>query len=174
MKGNNPMASKELREQAEALDIEIDGRWSNATLRRKVDEAQRIHDEEEARNTKPSEQLVAVRLLKHHKPARYYEVLGHYNDNEEFISGEPRPAPFPGVSQSHKLWAGTVAKLPAEDAKRLVENLEVLMVTDRDENNRAIGKREVRQRKPLAERYTDWGEVGATGMIDARGTDAVA
>lgn len=165
------MANEELRAQAEALDIEVDGRWSNATLRRKVEEAQRIKDEEDARNTKPDAPMISVRLLKHHKPAHYYEVLGHYNDNEEFVPGEAHPPPFPGLDQPHKLWAGTVVKLTADDARKLVEHVEVTTVTDRDENNHAIGRRQLRQRKPLAERHTDWGEVGATNMIDARDTD---
>jgi hypothetical protein len=36
-----------------------------------------------------------------------------------FIENQPKPPPQPGVGQADKLWAGTVVKLPVEEAKTL-------------------------------------------------------
>ena len=146
-----------LRDEAEALGIEVDGRWSNGTLERRIAEARSAKDEKRARSTKPESALAQVRLLKHYKPRGWYEVLGHYTAEEEFVAGKIAPPPFSGVEQAHKLWAGTVISIPAAEAKALVENVSVLNVTDRDpDTKRATGRRKISQRKPLAEVYTDW------------------
>lgn len=145
-----------LREQAEALGIEVDGRWSNGTLQRKIDERKAIAAQEEARAEEP-ETKVAVRLLKHHCPAGWYRVLGHYDGQEEFIADQMAPPPVPGAGLPHKIWAGTVIELGAGEARKLVENITVTMVVDRDPETKAVlGRRELRQRKPLAEAQINW------------------
>lgn len=153
-----------LRDEAESLGIEVDGRWSNGTLQRRIAERKAMADEEAKRETVP-ETTVVVRLTKHHKPAGWYEVLGHYDADNRFVRGEPKEPPYPGVNSAHKLWADTVVKLPAEEAKRLVQNVAELTVTDRDpETKRPIGKRILKTRKPLAEVEVDWGKVSAVGF----------
>lgn len=149
-----------LRNEAEALGIEVDGRWSNGTLKRKIDERKFAKAQEEAMADEPDAK-VDVRLTKHFRPTCWYEVLGHYNANEEFKPG-PAPAPVVGASLPHKLWSGTVVRLPAKEARRLIENIAELVVTDRDpETKRAIGKRTLRMRKPLAEIRPDWNALDA-------------
>lgn len=145
-----------LRDEAEALGIEIDGRWSNGTLSRKIAERRALKAEEDARENEP-EHKVAVRLLKHHRPAGWYRVLGYINDQEEFVRGPMAPPPVPGAGMDHKIWAGTVIELSPADAKKLVENVVVTMVVDRDpESKQVLGRREQRTRKPLAELQVNW------------------
>lgn len=145
-----------LRDEAEALGIEVDGRWSNGTLQRRIAERKAIKAQDEARATEP-EAKVSVRLLKHHKPAGWYRIVGYYNDQEKFVDGQMAPSPIPGAGMAHKIWAGTVVELSAEEARRLVENITVEMVTDRDpDTKQVLGKREVRTRRPLAEVQVNW------------------
>jgi hypothetical protein len=145
-----------LRDDAEALGIEVDGRWSNATLQRKINEIRTIRAKEEEREKVP-EQPVSVRLLKNYKPIGWYEVQGHFDAEEEFVKGQPAPPPYPGVHFEHKLWAGTVVKLPAEEARSLVEHADMMTVMDRDPDTRmVIGRRSVKKRRPLAEVHVVW------------------
>lgn len=146
-----------LRDEAEKLGIEVDGRWSNGTLQRKIAEVKFARGAETRRAREPEGAVHTVRLLKHHMPLNWYEVVGHYDGEENFVEGEPAPPPYPGVAVDHKLWAGTVVKLGAEDARALVENMTSLVVTDRDPQTKAaLGKRQIKQKKPLAEIVTDW------------------
>ena len=79
--------------------------------------------------------MVPVLLERHYRPAGdEYEIVGHWKPKVEvknaqgkmveiepatFIDGEPMPPPIAGVgSVSSKLWAGTVVRLPADEAKR--------------------------------------------------------
>lgn len=147
-----------LRDEAEALGIEVDGRWSNGTLTRKIAERKAIRAEEEARTTEP-EAKVKVRLLKNHKPGGWYRIVGHYDDKEKLVEGMA-PPPVPGAGMAHKVWAGTVIEMAASEAKRLVENITVDMVIDRDpDTKQVIGRREVRTRKPLAEPQIEWSHI---------------
>lgn len=82
--------------------------------------------------TKPK--LVAIKLERHYRPMGDYEVVGHWRpavevkspagkmveiSPETFVEGEPMPPPVAGAgSESLKLWAGTVVRLPSEEAKR--------------------------------------------------------
>ncbi len=148
-----------LRDEAEALGIEVDGRWSNGTLQRKIAERKFALAEETAMSTEP-DNPVEVRLLKHFRPACWYEVVGYYDGNEDFHPGQMAPPPVPGASLPHKIWANTVIRLPAAEAQRLVENVATLVVTDRDpETKRAVGRRTLKMRKPLAEVRTDWNKL---------------
>jgi hypothetical protein len=85
----------------------------------------------------------AMKLLKNYRPAKDYEVVGWHRPEKkvkdsagnetivqtaEFIKGEMAPPPYPGVGYPHKLWAGTVVKLPVEEAKRVY----ALKVAERD------------------------------------------
>lgn len=158
-----------LRDEAEALGIEIDGRWSNGTLQRKINEVRTLTNEANARETKPQGKMVSVRLLKHYKPAGYYEIVGHYGADEVFVDKAIAPAPFPGVAQDHKLWAGTVVRLPAAEARKVVENVVKTRTVERDpETKIVIGVRNVARRMPLGELHADWSEMDATGISDDR------
>lgn len=39
---------------------------------------------------------------------------------EEFVKGEMKPAPYPGVGFKNKIWAGTHIRLPIDEAKDLI------------------------------------------------------
>lgn len=150
-----------LRNEAEALGIEVDGRWSNGTLKRKVDERKFAKAQEEEMAKEPDAH-VDVRLLKHFRPTCWYEIVGYFDANEEFHPGEMAPPPVVGASLPHKIWANTVVRLPAAEARRLVENVATLVVTDRDpDTKRAVGKRALKMRKPLAEIRPDWKALNA-------------
>lgn len=144
-----------LRDRAEELGIEVDGRWSNGTLTRKIAEIETIRADEAARDNVP-ESFVTVRLLKHHRPIGWYEVVGHEDDDGQIIPGTA-PAPRPGVEFAHKLWAGTIVKLAPDAAKALVDNMVVERVVDRDPDTKAVLRaRNVQRRRPLAEVMVDW------------------
>lgn len=76
--------------------------------------------------------LVAMKLLRHYRPAGDYEVVGYTKpavskkmptgemkvvEPEEYIVGEQAPAPFPGVISTGKVWANTTIKVPEEEGK---------------------------------------------------------
>jgi len=152
----------ELRNRAEALGIEVDGRWSNGTLTRKIAEVESQRADEKARATSP-ERTVTVRLLKNHRPLGWYEIVGHEDDDGKRLEG-PAPPPMPGVDFDHKLWAGTIVKLSAEAAQKLVENTIVERVIDRDpDTSEVVRARNVQRRKPLAEVMVDWNAQPAAG-----------
>jgi hypothetical protein len=46
----------------------------------------------------------------------------------EFIRGEGAPPPFAGVGFANKIWAGTVIKVPVEEAR----NMQALKIAERD------------------------------------------
>lgn len=155
-----------LRDRAEQLGIEIDGRWSNGTLQRKIAEAETRVASEKARENEP-EQPVAVRLLKNHHPAGWYEVVGHEDKEGRRLAG-PMPPPMPGVEFPHKLWAGTVVKLAPDAAKALVDNMVEERVIDRDPTTREVIRAYKRnRRKPLAEALIDW-------SVEPAGAEAAA
>jgi len=54
-------------------------------------------------------------LLKNYTP-KGWETGGYE------VVGEPPAAPYPGAGFEHKLWAGTVVKLPIEEARALIGN----------------------------------------------------
>jgi hypothetical protein len=82
----------------------------------------------------PAPKLVSILLSRHYRPMGAYEVVGHWKPAVEVknaagkmveispatvVEGEPMPPPIAGVgSESLKLWAGTVVRLPSEEAKR--------------------------------------------------------
>lgn len=97
----------------------------------------------------PKPTMRSMKLLKNYQPAEIidptdplkkrmlpptYEIVGWHRPEKkakdshgvetivqtaEFINGEAAPPPYPGVGFPNKLWAGTVVKLPLEEAKRL-------------------------------------------------------
>lgn len=154
-----------LRDRAEELGIEVDGRWSNGTLTRKIAEVEARIADEEARANEP-ERSVVVKLLNHHRPLGWYEIVGHEDENgENVLDGSPMPAPRPGVEFAHKLWAGTIVKLAPDAAKRLVENTVAERVLDRDPVTREVIRvRQVERRKPLAEIMVDWAAQEQAGV----------
>lgn len=163
--------SDNLAAEAEALGIKVDSRWSEGTLRRKVEEARTArgnvieqpaevpfsdgHDKPEPSPLPPPElprpvAMFPVRLLKNYKPAGEYNVI------------EAAPPPFPGAHFEHKLWAGTLVELPRDEVRRMVDNVHRIVETRRDaqghplrdENNRAL-TRVIEKRVPLAEIRTE-------------------
>jgi hypothetical protein len=78
--------------------------------------------------------MVPVLLSRHYRPRGEHEIAGHWTQQvekknvltgkmevvkpSEFIANEPAPPPMAGVgTSSPKLWAGTLVRLPAEEAK---------------------------------------------------------
>jgi hypothetical protein len=145
-----------LREQAEALGIEVDGRWSNGTLSRRIRDVTEAKTRQELREKEPKS-TITVRLHNHTVPVGWYKVIGHFDSEETFVPGEVAPPPFPGVAFDHKLWAGTVVELPTDEAQRLVEHMDVTTQVERDPDTKLVtGRKKVNRRRPLAEVYTDW------------------
>lgn len=92
------------------------------------------------------QKLFPVVLNKNYVPKGAYEIVGYLKDEvkrknpagqwvvvekEEFIEGEMKPHPSPGVGfgeyedangkkTNAKIWAGTTIRLPVEEAKHLV------------------------------------------------------
>lgn len=79
--------------------------------------------------------LFPVVLNKNYSPGGKYEVVGYLKEavkrkdaagnwkiveREEFIKGEMKPHPSPGVGYDGKIWAGTHIRLPVEEAKTVV------------------------------------------------------
>jgi len=124
----------ELIEQAEALGITVDKRWSEETLREK------IANQPPAAPVDDNPKMFPVKLVKNYRPRNDYKVVG-----------EPVAPPYPGVGGEDKLWAGTVVELPPEEAKALIENVAVSMVSRKDEMGRPI-REKVSLKRPLAER----------------------
>ncbi len=80
-------------------------------------------------------QMFPVLLSKNYVPHGKYEVVGYLKpevkkknpagqwivvEKEQFIAGEMKPAPHPGVGFDGKVWAGTQIRLPMDEAKRLI------------------------------------------------------
>jgi len=139
----------ELKKQAEAAGIKVDARWSDATLREKIDAAaggdnvtvlKPVVRHEVVEPAKPDVKMLPVRLLKHYKPSGPYRIVG-----------EPPPPPFPGLDFKDKLWAGTVVELPRDEVLRLLENVAV-SITYHRERDGSIRREKVSRRFPLAER----------------------
>lgn len=76
--------------------------------------------------------MVPMKLDRHYRPYGAFEIVGYHKpevkkknsagiefvaEPSEFISGEKAPPPFPGVGFDSKVWAGTVIRLPEDEAK---------------------------------------------------------
>lgn len=85
----------------------------------------------------------AMKLLRNYCPADKYEIVGWHRPERKtkdsagretvvqtaaFIEGEMAPPPAPGVGYKNKLWAGTVVRVPLDEAKRT----QVLGIAERD------------------------------------------
>lgn len=81
------------------------------------------------------QKLFPVLLNKNYMPSGNYEIVGYLKEavkrkdaagnwriveKEEFINGEMKPHPSPGVGYIGKIWAGTHIKLPVDEAKAVV------------------------------------------------------
>ena len=157
------MKKAELLKLADEYGLDVMGDWKIGTLRRRVAERKKIVDDDAARELVP-EEFMTVRLLNHHRPAGWYEIVGHEEDGV-LLEGV---APHNAWTQEHKISAGTIIKLPQAHAAKLVNNLVEEIRVDRDENGMTTGKRKVRVRIPLAEVYVPMTPVGATGLVDQR------
>lgn len=89
----------------------------------------------EMTDTGAASQMFPVLLNKNYVPRGKYEIVGYLKEAvkrknaagqmivvepEEFVEGEMKPAPHPGVGFKDKVWAGTHIKLPIDEAKALV------------------------------------------------------
>lgn len=87
-------------------------------------------------STKSAPRMWPVKLLKHYVPKGEHEIVGHHTarimrkdaagreqvvQEAAFVSGAPMPPPLPGTGFPGKIWAGTVIKLPLDEAKVLLE-----------------------------------------------------
>ena len=81
--------------------------------------------------------MTPMRLKNNYRPYGEFEIVGHWQkairvkradgkeielQPEEFIKGDPAPAPQPGIGTSGKLWNGTIARFTSEEAKHLRKN----------------------------------------------------
>ncbi len=75
---------------------------------------------------------VVIKLLRNYRPIGAYEVIGHDQPAilrknaagvmaevtpAAFVKDEPAPPPTPGTGFANKVWAGTLIKLPVDEAK---------------------------------------------------------
>lgn len=123
----------ELKAQAKALGITIDARWSEATLRQKIEDAQPTEPAPPA--------MFPVRLLKHYKPEGRYEIVG-----------EMAPAPRPGLDFPGKIWAGTVVLLERDEAVSLIENIVSEAVAVIDDAGKVVRRADGTQVSRMASR----------------------
>jgi hypothetical protein len=98
----------------------------------------------------PPPKMVRVKLLRHYRPrelpdpsnkGKYlppvFEIVGHWKPAvivrnklgkdetlapETFVEGEPAPSSKVGVGYADKLWAGTIVRVAAEEAKYMRAN----------------------------------------------------
>lgn len=86
---------------------------------------------------KPSGRLFPVLLLKNYAPrTKNFEILGHTKparmtkgaagewlevEPKRWIADEQNPPPVPGVEVPGKIWAGTIIRLPVDEAKGVIE-----------------------------------------------------
>ena len=107
-----------------------------------------------AKATKP-DAMFPVRLLRNYMPAG-----GTGPNNEKKVVGrdyeivEASPSPFPGVHQAHKLWAGTIVKLPRAEAAALIDHKVHEPSHSKDSRGEPVVTM-VSRRMPLAERADD-------------------
>lgn len=85
--------------------------------------------------TAAKQKLFPVVLNKNYAPCGKYEIVGYLKEAvkrkdaagnwkviepEEFIKGEMKPHPSPGVGYPNKIWAGTHVRLPVDEAKGII------------------------------------------------------
>ena len=79
--------------------------------------------------------FIPMKLERNYRPqSSDYTIVGHTKpevrrktaagvevvvEAEEFVKGEAMPAKYPGVGFANKFWAGTVLKLPEDEAKAI-------------------------------------------------------
>lgn len=81
-------------------------------------------------------EMFPVLLNKNYVPRGDYQIVGYHKpevkkktsagtwiveQHAEFVSGEMKPAPHPGVGFANKIWAGTKVLLPLDEAKDIIE-----------------------------------------------------
>lgn len=79
--------------------------------------------------------LFPVVLNKNYAPSGKFEIVGYLKEavkrkdaagnwkiieKEEFVEGQMKPHPSPGVGYDGKIWAGTHIRLPVDEAKAVV------------------------------------------------------
>ena len=82
----------------------------------------------------PGVKLRAMDLKRHYRPQGRFEVVGYHQQEikrkdpagreiiiqkAEFIPDQMAPSPMPGVEVPGKIWATTVIRVPAEEAKAM-------------------------------------------------------
>jgi hypothetical protein len=82
----------------------------------------------------PVQKMVRMTLKRHCRPNEGYEIVGYNRpeikhkgpdgravviQSEAFIEGEAAPPPSPGVTCTGKLWAGTVLRVPDDEARMM-------------------------------------------------------
>ena len=85
-----------------------------------------------------SPKMIPMKLERNYRPgSENFTIVGHTKpevrrktaagvevvvEAEEFVKGEAMPAKYPGVGFANKFWAGTVLKLPEDEAKAIRKN----------------------------------------------------
>lgn len=82
----------------------------------------------------PRDKLRAMDLKRHYRPRGQFEIVGYHQpeikrknpagqeiviQKAEFIPDKMAPSPMPGVDVAGKIWASTVIRVPAEEAKAM-------------------------------------------------------
>lgn len=78
--------------------------------------------------------FIPMKLERNYRPVSDYTIVGHTKpevrrktaagvevvvEAEEFVPGQAMPGKYPGVGFANKFWAGTVLKLPEDEAKAI-------------------------------------------------------
>lgn len=136
---------EELQAALRELGATVNEAWEVPALKRKLTmELAKNEDDDEpapAKSvakpvSKPKAGLVEMVLLKNYRPGGEFAIVGHQTEERltkspsgelvvsepsRFVDGEIAPAPLPGVGYEGKIWAGTVIRLPREEAMRLYD-----------------------------------------------------
>lgn len=138
----------DLRAQAERLGITVDKRWSEDTLRDKIAQAKANDPRHAPQDELAPVKMFPVRLLRNYRPR-----------SDQFRVIEAGEAPFDGLVQPNKLWAGTLVELPTDEALALIQHEEVEKLQRIDDQGRLMTDDKGRKmtfgrtkRTPLAER----------------------
>ncbi|HEX9595283.1 MAG TPA: hypothetical protein VF982_00255 [Anaerolineales bacterium] len=85
----------------------------------------------------PAPKMVAMELLRNYRPAGDFDIVGHMvpavtrkdasgreyeMEKARFVEGEGAPPPISGVGTIGKIWAGTIIRVPQDEARTMRAN----------------------------------------------------
>lgn len=129
------MIAEEAEQKAKADAERIERERLAEEQRLAAQEAAAEQAAKEAEAAKPK--MVAMQLLRNYRPSGDFEIVGHmvpavtrkdasgreYEVSKAaFVTGEMAPTPQAGVGTTGKIWAGTVIRVPQDEARTMRTN----------------------------------------------------